>query len=231
MPSFFNWQNAVYFLPKVLSALPVTLGIVLVATVTGLVLGFVLAFVQLEKVPVFTQLCRVFVSFTRGTPIIIQMFIVYYGLPMLLQVVGINILRWNKIYFIYITYGLNTGAYFSEIIRASIASVPKAQKDAAAAMGLTKAQSYTRIIIPQCAVIAIPSVGTAMTGLLQDTSLAFTLGILDVIGRVRALGALTSRVLEGYIVAAAVFIAMSIMLEKGFGLLEERQRTTIWKKQ
>jgi L-cystine transport system permease protein len=83
--SFFTWQNAVYFFPKVLSALPVTL--------VGLLLGMGLAFVQLEKVPFLTQLCRVFVSFTQGTPIIIQMFIVYYGPSMVLQLAGLNITR------------------------------------------------------------------------------------------------------------------------------------------
>jgi L-cystine transport system permease protein len=224
MPKFFEWKNILYFLPKVLASLPTTLTIVLVATVSGLVLGFLLAFVQLERLPVLKQLSRVLVSFIRGTPIIIQMFIVYYALPMILLKAGINITRWDKIYFIYITYGINTGAYFSEIIRSSILAVPKSQKDAAAAVGLTKAQAYYRIILPQSVVIAIPSLGTSMTSLLQDTSLAFALGVLDVIGRVRALGSITSRVLEGYVVAAFVFIALTIVLEKLFGFIEAKTR-------
>jgi L-cystine transport system permease protein len=222
MPVFFTWENVFFFLPRVLSALPTTLLIVGVASVSGLVLGLLLAFPRLENIPFLKQICTVFVSFIRGTPILVQMFIVYYALPMLLLGVGIDITRWNKIYFIFITYGLNTGAYFSEIIRASILGVPKAQKDAAAAAGLTKVQAYYRIIIPQSAVIAIPSLGTSIVSLLQDTSLAFSLGILDVIGRVRALGALTSRILEGYIDAALVFIVLTIALEKCFGYLEAK---------
>jgi L-cystine transport system permease protein len=224
MPKFFELKNTLFFLPRVISALPTTLLIVAVATISGLILGLVLAFLQLEKVPVLKQLCQVYVSFIRGTPILIQMFIVYYALPMLLLPLGIDITRWEKIYFIFISYGMNTGAYFSEIIRSAILSVPKAQKDAAAAAGLTKFQAYVRIIIPQSAVIAIPSLGTSITSLLQDTSLAFSLGILDVIGRVRALGAITSRILEGYVVAAAVFIVLTIGLEKFFGALENRTR-------
>jgi L-cystine transport system permease protein len=224
MPSFFDWKNVLFFLPRVLASLPTTLTIVLVATLSGLVLGFILAFLQLEKVPVFRQLCKILVSFIRGTPIIIQMFIVYYGLPMLLLPAGINITRWDKIYFIYITYGINTGAYFSEIIRSAILAVPKSQKDAAAAAGLTKLQAYYRIILPQSVVIAIPSLGTSMTSLLQDTSLAFALGVLDVIGRVRALGTITSRILEGYMVAAVIFIVLTIALEKLFGFIEAKTR-------
>jgi L-cystine transport system permease protein len=224
MVKFFSWDNILFFLPRVLSALPTTLVIVGVATVSGLALGLLLAFPRLENIPILKQVCTVLVSFIRGTPILIQMFIVYYALPMLLLGAGIDITRWNKIYFIFITYGLNTGAYFSEIIRASILGVPRAQKDAAAAAGLTKVQAYYRIIIPQSAVIAIPSLGTSIVSLLQDTSLAFSLGILDVIGRVRALGALTSRILEGYIDAAVIFIILTIALEKGFGYLEATTR-------
>jgi L-cystine transport system permease protein len=224
MPSFFTWKNIFFYLPRVLSALPTTLLIVLAASLSGIGLGLVLAFLRLEKVPVLQRLCQVYVSFIRGTPILIQMFIVYYGLPMLLLPLGINITRWDKIYFIFVTYGMNTGAYFSEIIRSAILSVPASQKDAASAAGLTKFQAYRRIIIPQSLVIAIPSMGTSISSLLQDTSLAFSLGILDVIGRVRALGAITSRVLEGYVVAAVVFIGLTIILEKFFGYLEAKTR-------
>jgi L-cystine transport system permease protein len=222
MPDFFVWDNFFFFLPKVLSALPVTLRITGVATVVGLVLGLVLAFCQLEKIPVVRFLCRVFVSFIRGTPIIVQMFITYYGFPLLLLKIGVNITRWDKIIFIYITYGLNTAGYFSEIIRGAILSVPRSQRDAAFAAGLTKVQTYGKIIIPQSIPIAIPGLGTGMVNLLQDTSLAFMLGILDVIGRVRALGSLRLRILEGYVAAALIFAVLSIVLEKVFGLIEAK---------
>lgn len=222
MPDFFRWENALYFLPKILSALPVTLKIVCAATVAGAALGLSIALVRIEKIPVAAQLCRVYVSFIRGTPIIIQMFLVYYALPFLLLHAGIDITRADKIWFVYITYGINSGAYFSEIFRPAILAVPKSQWDAGAASGLTKAQIYRRIVLPQSVVIAVPSLGVMMTGLLQDTSLAFALGVLDVIGRVRALGALTSRVLEGYVTAACIFVALSIALEKLFGFIEQR---------
>jgi L-cystine transport system permease protein len=222
MSEYFSFERLLYFIPKVLSALPTTLLIVLVATAGGLALGLIFALVRVEKVPVFNQLAIVAVSFLRGTPIIIQMFIVYYGLPLVLQSIGVDIMWWDKIYYIFVTYALNTAAFFSEIIRSSVLSVPKQQRDAAAASGLTKLQTYRRIVLPQSIAIAIPSMGMSMTGLLQDTSLAFTLGILDVIGRVRALGAITSHVLEGYIVAACIFVLLSIGLEKLFGWLERK---------
>jgi L-cystine transport system permease protein len=152
------------------------------------------------------------------------MFIVYYALPMLLGLIGIDITRWEKIFFIYVTYALSSSAFFSEIIRSAVQSVPKSQTDAAASIGLTRPQTYLRVILPQSVVIAIPSVGTSIIGLLQSTSLAFSLGILDVVGRIRALGTITARVLEGYIVAAVIFVILSIMLERLFGFIERKTR-------
>jgi L-cystine transport system permease protein len=224
MEDIFSLNRLLRFIPRVLSALPTTLAIVAVATAGGLLFGMLLAIPRIERTPILSQFSRVVISFLRGTPIIIQMFIVYYGLPMLLQTMKIDITGWDKIYFIFVTYALNTGAFFAEIIRSSILSVPKSQSEAAAAAGLTRFQTYRRIIVPQSVSIAIPSLGMSMTGLLQDTSLAFTLGVLDVIGRVRALGALTSHVLEGYVVAAAIFILLSVGLEKVFGYIERKTR-------
>ena len=87
---------------------------------------------------------------------------------------------------------------------------------------MTKLQTYRRIILPQAVRIAIPATGTMIVSLLQDTSLAFSLGVIDVIGKVRALAALTYRSLEGYFVAAIIFIVLSIVLERVFAWLTKR---------
>lgn len=218
MSEFFKWEYVVSFFPKILSALPTTLAIVAVATAVGMVLGLAIAFVRIEKVPVLSQISQVFVSFIRGTPILVQLFLIYYGLPIVFTALG-NI---EKIDYVYITYGLSTAAFFSEIFRSAISSVATDQKEAAASVGLTKLQTYRRIILPQAVQIAIPATGTMIVSLLQDTSLAFSLGVIDVIGKVRALAALTYRSLEGYFVAAIIFIVLSIVLERVFAWLTKR---------
>ena len=147
-----------------------------------------------------------------------QLFLVYYGLPIVFTALA-NI---EKIDYVYITYGLSTAAFFSEIFRSAISSVATDQKEAAASVGLTKLQTYRRIILPQAVRIAIPATGTMIVSLLQDTSLAFSLGVIDVIGKVRALAALTYRSLEGYFVAAIIFIVLSIVLERVFAWLTKR---------
>ena len=226
MSSFFSWDLVWEYFPKILSALPVTLMIVAIATLVGLVLGSLIAFMRVEKISIFSQLAAVFVSFIRGTPILVQLYVVYYGVPSLLQAIQIDVSSWDKIIFIYITYGLNTAAFQSETIRAAILSVPVTQKEASIACGLTKSQMYLRVILPQVVRVALPSFGTTTVALLQDTSLAFTIGIVDVVGKARAIGAVTFHTLEGYVGAAVLFITLSVILERVFALLEKRMSFT-----
>uniref|UniRef100_UPI00403FA3B7 amino acid ABC transporter permease n=1 Tax=Candidatus Enterococcus willemsii TaxID=1857215 RepID=UPI00403FA3B7 len=218
MSDFFNWEYVVSFFPKIVSALPITLLIVLVASFIGMLLGLGIAFIRMEKIPILSQISRVFVSFIRGTPILVQLFLVFYGLPLLFPSFG----ELQKIEYVYITYGLNTAAFFSEIFRSAILSVPASQKEAAASIGLSKTQTYWRIILPQAVRIALPATGTMIVNLLQDTSLAFSLGVIDVIGKVRALAALTYHSLEGYFIAALIFIFLSIVFEQFFAWLGRR---------
>lgn len=219
MSHFFNWQLVLKYFPAVFAKLPVTLMIVGIATVIGLVLGVILAFTRIERVPVLSQIAAVFVSFIRGTPILVQLYVVYYGFPAILQLAGIDTANWNKLYFLYITYGLNTAAFQSETIRAAFLSVPRLQAEASAACGLTKTQMYWHVLIPQAASVAIPTFGTNTISLLQDTSLAFTIGVVDVVGEAKALGSVSFHVLEGYIDAAILFVILSFILSKAFGWL------------
>ena len=117
MGNFFSWQLIFEYFPNILSALPVTLMIVGVSTIIGLLLGSAIAFIRVEQIPLLSHISAVFVSFIRGTPILVQLYVVYYGIPMLMQVIGIDVGSWDKIIFIYITYGLNTAAFQSEILR------------------------------------------------------------------------------------------------------------------
>ncbi|MBS7576438.1 MULTISPECIES: amino acid ABC transporter permease [unclassified Enterococcus] len=222
MNKLFNVELAEKYFPKILSALPVTLQIVFVATVIGLIIGAVIALIRIEKIPILNQFSIVFVSFIRGTPILVQLFIVYYGLPELLTNFGLDVSQLNKMYFLYVTYGLNTAAFQSETIRAAILSVPETQIEAALACGLTKRQAYLKVIFPQAVRIAIPSFGTATISLLQETSLAFTIGVLDVVGRAKALGAVSFHLFEGYVDAAIIFIICSLLLEQLFKIIERR---------
>jgi L-cystine transport system permease protein len=210
------------YIPIVLKALPVTLSIVAVSALLGIALGFILALIRIEKIPVLNQLAIVIISFFRGTPVLAQMFVVYFGLPPLFKLFGIDITDWEKILYLYITFGLNTAAFLAEVFRTSIIAVPKVQGDAATSIGLTGLQAYIRIIIPQSIVIAIPMLGTTIVSLLQESALAFTFGVLDPIGKINSLGRTMGHTLEGYISTAIVFIILAIIIENVFGALEKK---------
>jgi len=225
---FDAWYILSYF-PIVLAALPVTLYLVAVSSIAGVLFGFLFAIIRIEKMPVLNQVVIVLISFFRGTPMLVQMFVVYFGLPPLFRVFGINITDWEKIYYLFITFGLNTAAFLAEVFRTSIIAVPKVQSDAATSIGLSKFQSYTRIIIPQSIIIAIPMLGTTVVSLLQESALAFAFGVLDPIGKINTLTRSVGHTLEGYITTAIVFIILAIIVEKVFGALEKK--TTYQKSQ
>ena len=162
LSSIFRFSDMLEYFPKILSRFPVTLLIVVVSVAGGLVLGFILAAARIFKIPVLRELAALYISFVRGTPVLVQLFVVYYGLPLLVAPLGVDINHWSKLFFVLVTYLLNDGAFMSEIIRSSIESVPKGQREAAASVGLTTFQAY--IIIPQAFKIAAPSFGTRVIG-------------------------------------------------------------------
>jgi L-cystine transport system permease protein len=227
MSAYFNIKLVFEYFPQIFAKLPVTLTIVAFATIAGVILGTLIALVRINKIPVLQQLAVVYVSFMRGTPIIVQLFIVFFGLPVLLKKVGINANDWNTIIFVIVTYGLNLGAFMSEIFRGAITGVDAGQREAAYSVGMTNWQAFQRIIAPQALLTAMPSISVNIVGLLQNTSLGFTIGLVDVIGEVRAIGVSTYHVLEGYVAAAIIFIALSIILNKFFSFTENKLQTRI----
>lgn len=232
MDQFFSLDRALKAFPKILSSLGITFEIVIIGITAGLILGTVLATIRLFKVPVLHQLTSVYISFMRGTPIIIQLYIVYYGLPMLASnLFGVDVFFWNKqqLALVIITFALNEAAFLSEIIRGSILTVPKLQTEAGYTVGLTYWQTFIHIIVPQAIRSAIPAFGVDLVGLFQGTSLAFLLGVVDVIGRARIIGGNTAHYLDVYVDAAIIFIAISALIEFVFHRIQKRGDTVYGK--
>jgi L-cystine transport system permease protein len=153
----------------------------------------------------------------RGTPMLVQMLVIYYGLPIIMQnIFQVNINRWDKIIFVYITFALNQAAFLSEIFRGSILSISVGQSEAAYSVGLTRLQTFIRIVLPQAARIAIPSFGSDFVGLFQGTSLAFLIGVVDIMGRAKTIGNATKHVLEAYVFIAIIYIVISLITKYFF---------------
>jgi L-cystine transport system permease protein len=208
--------------PKLLSRLHITVYIVVVALLFGMLLGTYIAVVRLYKVPILSSLATAYVSFVRGIPILVLLYIVYIGLPLVVGFFSVNINRWDTMIFVMIAYVVNTSAFLSEIIRSAVAGVDLGQVEAAYSVGMTRWQTFRRIVAPQAIQIGIPALGNTIVSLLKDTSLAYTLGVIDVIGVIKAITSNTYRSLEAYAAAAIIFFVLSFMLEQVFKLIERK---------
>ena len=223
MSNFFSWERVIKYFPKVLEKFPVTLNIVVVSTLIGLLLGILIAVVRIKKIPVLYQLSQIYISYIRGTPILVQLFVVYYGMPSLVRsLIGIDVTTWSKIVFVYIAYGLNQSGFMAEIIRAALLSVPVGQTEAAYSVGLNEKQTFIRIVLPQSIRIALPGLETMFMSLFRATALAYMLGVIDIMGKAKSIGVVTFHSLEGYVDAAIIFIITSIILEQVFHIINEK---------
>lgn len=220
---YFSLQRLWTALPKVLEYLPTTLLLVVISIAIGTVLGLLLAFIRIRRVPVADQIATVFISFVRGTPEIVLLFIVFYGLPLLVaDAFGIDINGVDPFVFAVIALGINQAAFLAELFRGALESVPSGQYEAAYAAGLTGVQTFFRIIIPQAIRAVLPSFSLMFVGLFQTTVLASAIGVMDVMGRADALGTATSHALEPLTAAAIIFIVISTLMEWLFKRLNAR---------
>ena len=213
MTDLFSWQRLVQNFPVLIVKLPITFEIVAVAFTLGFLLALLIATARIKKIPVLNQILTVFISFERGTPLLVQMLVVYYALPIVLKTFfGIDSRRWEKIIFVDLALILNQGVFLGEIFRGAILSIPKGQREAAIACGFSEFNAFVRIVLPQAVRVALPSTGLTLIGLFQETSLVFMIGVIDIIGRASALGATTGHSLESYVIIAVIFVLINFAL-------------------
>jgi len=223
MADFFSWERFFENLPRILTKLPLTFEIVAVSFFGGLILALVIACIQIRKTKGLSQILRLFISFERGTPILVQMLIVYYALPFLIEgVFSVDTRGWGKIVFVDIALILNEGAFMAETFRAAILSIPKGQNEAALSCGLTNYQAFTRIVLPQALRVAIPPIGINLIGLFRSTTLASMVGVVDMVGYAQALGATTGHTIESYVILAIVFITINFLIQVAFYFIDKK---------
>jgi len=171
----------------------------------GLLLGFGLALMRLSRFMVLRGLARVYVSFFRGTPLLVQLFVIYYGLPQ----IGIEL---DPLPAALIGFSLNMAAYVCEILRAAISSVDRGQWEAAASIGMTRAQTLRRAILPQAARTALPPLGNSFISLVKDTALAATIQVPELFRQAQLITARTFEVFTMYLAAALIYWVLASAL-------------------
>ncbi|AFI29467.1 sulfur-containing amino acid ABC transporter permease TcyL [Bacillus stercoris] len=210
------------FVPTLTAYLPVTLYILTLSLLFGFVLGLFLALPRIYNIPIVNQLAKVYISFFRGTPIMVQLFIVFYGIPALTGLIGIDTSKMDPFYAAVATYALSNAAAVAEIIRAGVGSVDKGQTEAAYSIGLSGSQAFRRIVLPQALVQAFPNMGNMVISSLKDTSLAFSIGVMDMSGRGQTLITSSNHSLEVYIALSIVYYAVAVLFEWFFQVAEKR---------
>ncbi|MBJ6363722.1 amino acid ABC transporter permease [Paenibacillus sp. GCM10012307] len=218
----FEFVYILDFIPKLLGYLQITLFIVAASVVLGLVVGLIVALPRMYNIPVLKRLSVIYVSFFRGTPILIQLFLIYYGLPELLKGISIDVSKVPVLAFVIFTYALHSGAFISEAIRAAVGAVDRGQVEAAYAIGMSGFEAFTRIVLPQAVAISLPVFANVVIANLKDTSLAFTLGAMEMTGKSQTLGLTTQHFIEVYISLSLIYFVVSVILERLFQLAERR---------
>lgn len=222
----FNPGYILQVIPNLLKALPLTLLIVILSLAFGLLLALLLTVAKLGTSRVLRTLATWYISFIRGTPSLVQLFLVFYGLPQMLKLIGIDINGWDKVVFAIITFSLNGAAYLSEIMRSSYLAVDRGQQEAAFSVGMNMMQSLWRIVFPQALAIALPNLGNSAISLLKETSLAFTIGVFDLMGRAQMISIRNNGVnqLELFIAISLVYWVLCFGIERGIAFMEKNQK-------
>ncbi len=198
----------------ILQGAVISIKVYLVTIVFAIPLGMICAIGKLSKIPPLRWLLEVYTWLLRGTPLLLQLFFVYFGLPL----IGIEL---SPEMSAYVTFVFNYGAYFTEIFRAGIQSIDKGQYEAAKALGMNYKMTMRRIIIPQALKVIIPPLGNEGVTLIKDTALVSAITLADILRNTKTVVARTLNV-QGYIIAAVLYLIMTFVIINIFKYIEKR---------
>lgn len=215
----FDFELAIESIPFILQGLPYTLGIALISTILGLVLGLVLAMMRISNVFLLDWLARVYISFMRGTPALVLLFLLYFGLPF----IGI---QFDAVTAAVVGFSINSAAYIAEVIRSALSSVDEGQWEAAYALGLKWPFIMHKIILPQATRIAIPPLSNVLLDIIKGTSLTAMITVPEMFQNAKIVGGREFDYMTMYILVALVYWGVCSL----FGILQNylERRTSLY---
>lgn len=193
----------------------VTVEVTIFSAVLALALGFISGLARMSKYKIIRVISSVYIEIFRGTSLLVQLFWIYFALP----IVGI---RFSAVSTGVLAIGLNYGAYCSEIVRSAIQAVPTGQTEACIALNMTRAQRMRRVIIPQAFVMMIPNLGNQLIELLKSTSLVSMITLTDLTYQANILNATTFETTKVYSMLLIIYFLIGLPLSKGMKLLERK---------
>lgn len=230
MAKLFDFEAVFKQIPELLKKLPITMGLAIASMLIAVIIGLLLAIIKMKKVPVLNQIAGLYVSIIRGTPVIVQLYIAYFGIPMIIKYISMKngvayqASDMSGIVYAIIALSINESAYVSEIFRGALNSVGTGQIEAASALGMTYFQSLRRIILPETLAVALPNLGNSFIGLIKGTSLAFTCAVVEMTAQGRIIGGRTYRYFEVYVSLALIYWVLTMIVEQIIKLIEKKTK-------
>jgi amine acid ABC transporter, permease protein, 3-TM region, His/Glu/Gln/Arg/opine family len=203
------------FWPMLLAGITGTIPLSLASFAIGLVIALLMALLRLSPNVVLSGFARFYISIIRGTPLLVQLFVIFYGLP----AVGVVI---DPFPAAVIAFSLNVGGYAAEVIRAAILSVPRGQWEAAHTVGLSPRKTLTRIILPQAARVSVPPLSNTFISLVKDSSLASLILVSELFRQAQNIAAFSYEFMAVYLEAALIYWLFCLVLSFGQNALEKR---------
>ena len=228
MSSLFSFKMVFTQLPDILRYLPVTLELAVISMAISLVLGLIIALIKMKNIPVLKTLANIFISIMRGTPVLVQLYVAYFGIPIMLKIINLqlgtnlNVDGVPNIIYALVALSLNEAAFNAEIIRAALQSVPAGQIEAANALGMTSFQSLRRVVVPEAFTVALPSLVNSFISLIKGTSLAFTCALIEMTAEAKILGGRNFRYFEAYISLAIIYWCITFIIEQIMKRVEKK---------
>lgn len=211
-----DWQLVVdSFWPLLLGGLTGTIPLAIASFALGLVIAIGIALMRLSHNRLLSWLARAYVSIIRGTPLLVQLFVIFYGMPS----IGITLPPWPSAI---IAFSLNVGGYAAEIVRAAILSVPKGQWEAGYTIGMSNAVTLRRIILPQAARVSVPPLSNTFISLVKDTSLASLILVTEMFKQAERVATFSNEFMLIYMEAALIYWAFCTVLSAAQDRVERR---------
>ncbi|MBD8595846.1 ABC transporter permease [Pseudomonas sp. CFBP 8758] len=217
-----NWEVIIKWLPRLMQGATLTLELVAIAVLAGLILAIPLGIARTSKKWYISGLPYAYIFFFRGTPLLVQLFLVYYGLAQFDAVRESSLWPYLRRPFWCAagTMTLHTAAYIAEILRGALQAIPKGEIEAARALGMSRSKALLHIMLPRAARIGLPAYSNEVILMLKASSLASTVTLLELTGMARTIIARTYLPVEIFFAAGMFYLAMSFVLVQGFKLLE-----------
>ncbi|MFN9169744.1 MAG: ABC transporter permease subunit, partial [Dolichospermum sp.] len=214
-PFIVFWQS----LPILLNGALVTLQLAFISGLLGLISGSLIGIIRLSTIKPLRFLARAYIDFFRGTPLLVQIFMIYFGLPAIFQEIGFN-LTLNRFIAGVVALSLNSAAYIAEVVRGGIESIENGQTEAAKSLGLNPLQTMIYVIFPQAFRRMIPPLGNEFISLLKDTSLVAVIGFEELFRKGQLIVSENYRALEIYAAVAVIYLCLTLISSQFFSQLE-----------